>query len=499
MLARLRTFLLKLPVLIILGLVALYFVFGYFAFGPLAKWGAEKFITDKTGHRLTLAEPEFDPLALSVKVRDLKLAEPNGAPLLAFNELFVDFEARSLFKWAYTFETIRLSGPKARVELKPDGSLNWMPFIEALKDKEDKPDKDLPRLLINLADLDKGSVEFVDHKVSGGFTTQIEPIEFQLVDLSTLPDDKGDYTLSTRTRIGAQVRWKGELGLNPILATGDLAVDDLQLDKVEPYLKSRLNMAPPTGKASMTLSYRAGYADKHLSLKVDKLGMRVENLALRGVNDAQPSVALGLVRLRQASFDLDKRELLIPEMVVDQGRIDLARRADGRLNIQGWFKAGAATGKSDASTTAPVRREDGQPADKAEAGQGKIKAGASPAKTELAKPWRVTLQRFSLDNIAARFTDATFVAPLSAEVGRIQVGFRADAETGVGAPQAHVQDLGVALDHRPAAADFAPTRAGVLARQVRRRAGWHRPGGASGAGVQGSAERRQDQPGACGE
>ena len=83
---------------------------------PLAKWGAEKFITDKTGHRLTLAEPEFDPLALSVKVRDLKLAEPNGAPLLAFNELFVDFEARSLFKWAYTFETIRLSGPKARVE-----------------------------------------------------------------------------------------------------------------------------------------------------------------------------------------------------------------------------------------------------------------------------------------------------------------------------------------------------------------------------------------------
>ncbi|MBK6741801.1 MAG: DUF748 domain-containing protein [Hydrogenophilales bacterium] len=445
MLARLRTFLLKLPVLIILCLVALYFLFGYFAFGPLAKWGAEKFITDKTGHRLTLAEPEFDPLALSVKVRDLKLAEPNGAPLLAFNELFVDFEARSLFKWAYTFETIRLSGPKARVELKPDGSLNWMPFIEALKDKEDKPDKELPRLLINLADLDKGSVEFVDHKVSGGFTTQIEPIEFQLVDISTLPDDKGDYTLSTRTRIGAQVRWKGELGLNPILATGDLAVDDLQLDKVGPYLKSRLNMAPPTGKASMTLSYRAGYAEKHLSLKVDKLGMRVENLALRGVNDTQPSVALGLVRLGPASFDLDKRELLIPEIVVDQGRIDLARRADGRLNIQDWFKAGAVAGKSDAPATAPVRREDGPPTDKAEVGQGKIKAAASPAKPELAKPWRVTLQRFSLDNIAARFTDATFVTPLSAEVGRIQVGFRADAETGVGAPQAHVQDLGVAL------------------------------------------------------
>ena len=264
MLARLRTLLLKLPVLIVLGLVALYFLFGWFAFGPLAKWGAEKFIADKTGHKLSLAKPEFDPLALSLKVKDLKLAEPDGKALLAFDELFVDFEAKSLFKWAFTFESIRLAGPKARVELKPDGTLNWMPFIEALKDKEDEKDKPLPRLLVHAADLTRGTVEFVDHKVSGGFETKVEPIEFDLVDISTLPDDKGDYSLSTRTRIGAQIRWKGQLGLNPVLATGDLAADDVYLDKLWPYLKKHLNMAPPVGKASATLRYRLAYADKHL-------------------------------------------------------------------------------------------------------------------------------------------------------------------------------------------------------------------------------------------
>jgi uncharacterized protein involved in outer membrane biogenesis len=439
MLARLRSFLLKLPVLIVLGLVVAYFLFGYFAFGPLAKWGAEKFIADKTGHSLSLAEPVFDPLALSVKINDLKLVEPNGKLLLAFKELFVDFEAQSLFKWAYTFETIRLSGPKARVELEADGSLNWMPFIEALKDKEETPDKDLPRLLIKLADLDKGSVEFVDSQVTGGFSTHVEPIEFQLVDISTLPDDRGDYTLSTRTRIGAQVRWKGELGLNPVVATGDFAVDDLFLDKVWPYLKGHLNMAPPTGKAALSLSYRAAYADKHLSLKVDKLNAGIDDLALRSVAASQPAVALGRVKLGPASFDLDKRELIIPEISVDQGKLDLTRRADGTLALQDWFAPAAA-----APVAAAPKAE---AAAKPEAGRGKIApvGKAEAAKPEAAKPWRVDLQRFNLDNVALRYTDATFVAPLGAEVGRIQIGFKADAEVGAGEPQAHIQDAGVAL------------------------------------------------------
>jgi hypothetical protein len=441
MLARLRALLLKLPVLIGLSLVALYILFGYFAFGPLAKWGAEKYIADKTGHRLSLAEPVFDPLALSVKINDLKLVEPNGNPLLAFKEMFVDFEAKSLFKWAYTFETIRLTGPKARVELKADGSLNWMPFIEALKDKEDTPDKDLPRLLIKAADLDQGSVEFIDRKVSGGFSTQVEPIDFQLVDISTLPDDKGDYTLSTRTRIGAQVRWKGELGLNPVVASGDFAVDDLFLDKVWPYLKNHLNMAPPTGKAALTLSYRAGYADKHLSLKVDKLTAGIDDLTLRSVAAAQPAVALGRVKLGPASFDLDKRELLIAEIVVDKGKLDLARRADGRLTVQDWLKSGAA------APTDPAGVPKADPARSLEAGRGKIApaANAEAGKSAAEKPWRVDLQRFNLDNVALRYTDATFIAPLSAEVGRIQIGFKADAEIGSGEPQARLQEAGVAL------------------------------------------------------
>jgi hypothetical protein len=104
------------------------------------KWAAPKFIADKSRHSLSIAETRFDPFALSLSVKGLKLAEPDGKPLLAFDELFVDFEAASLFKWAWTFDAIRLTGPRARVELLADGRLNWSALIEAFKDEEEKPD-----------------------------------------------------------------------------------------------------------------------------------------------------------------------------------------------------------------------------------------------------------------------------------------------------------------------------------------------------------------------
>ncbi len=133
MLARLRFFLLKTPVMIALGVLAAYLLFGWFVFGPLAQWSAKKFITDKTGHSLTLDKPEFDPLRFGLTVRNLRLADPDGKPLAGFKELFVDFALSSLFRLAWTFDAVRLTGPEGRLTLLPGGMLNWTGFINVSK------------------------------------------------------------------------------------------------------------------------------------------------------------------------------------------------------------------------------------------------------------------------------------------------------------------------------------------------------------------------------
>ncbi len=438
MLARLRAFLLKLPVLITLGLVALYFLFGYFAFGPLAKWGAEKYILDKTGHPLTLDEPEFDPLRLSLNIRNLKLTEPGGQHLLAFEALFLDFEAASLFKRAYAFADIRLAQPHARVELRPDGSLNWSGFLEAFKDQEDEEDKPLPRLLIQNLVLERGRVDFVDHKVTGGFESGIAPIDFQLVELSTLPDDKGLYTLSTKTEIGARIRWKGELGLNPILATGDLAISDLHLDKVWPYIQGPLRMAPPQGQAAMELAYRFGYADKQVSLDLNRVGVELNDLRLQGLAGTRPAIRLNQAKLSDARFSLEQRRLDLPAIQINGGEINLLRRQDGTLDVQDWLPKAPVT-PSGADRSGPRATEAADTGNAAHAGV------AGPGAPEA--PWHIVLAGFNLDGLAVNLTDQTFIAPLSLALGNVRLGFKAEARVGAGEPDGTVSDLGINLEN----------------------------------------------------
>jgi len=421
MLSRLPSLLLKTPVRIVLGLVAAYFLFAWFGFEPLLKWAAPKYIADKSRHTLSLQSAKFDPLVLSVDLKGLKLAEPDGKPLLAFDELFVDFSAASLSRWAYTFDEIRLVAPKARAELRADGSLNWTALIEALKGK-DEEDKPLPRLLIRRIALEKGRVELVDRKVAGGFETTLNPLDLTLTDLSTLPDDRDSYTLAATTQLGARIRAKGKVMLNPIAVNGELGIDRVTLARFWPYVAGKVNLAPPAGSAALALNYRVGYADKRLSLLLDKLGLNLEGLALRGKGAARDAITLDRLALTGGRFDLEKRQLDIGAIALSGGKVDLRRDRAGRLDVMDWF----------VQSSAPTRAQEKSPS----APAGKEQGGA---------PWRVSLARFSLDGLGIHINDAGFATPLDAEIGNLQIGFKARAEAGGEQTQAVLEQLGVAV------------------------------------------------------
>lgn len=416
----LKNLLLKTPVRIVLGLAAAYFLFAWFGFEPLVKWAGPKFIADKSRHVLVLDAARFDPLALSLELRGLKLTEPDGKPLLAFDRLFVDFAAASLLRWTYTLDRIELSAPQARVELKADGSLNWSALLEALKSKEEEEDKPLPRLLIRRLALEKGKLEFADHKA--GFATALTPIDFTLTDLSTLPDDKGAYNLAATTQWGARIRWKGEVGLKPVVAAGELAIDQLALARLWPYVGRQLNLEAPAGVAALALKYRAGYADKRVSLALEQLGFTLEGLALRGKGWDHDALTLDRIALKGGRFDLGQRQLDLGEIVLSGGKVDLRRDSAGRLDVLDWLppaKAEAAPAPAPASASASLPVQQGE-------------------------PWRLQLPRFALNGLALRIQDAGFKTPLSAEIGNIQLDFAARAEAG-GELKARVEPIHLAL------------------------------------------------------
>jgi len=397
MLARLRSFLFKTPVKVAFGLVAAWLLFGWLALGPLLKWGAEKFVSDKTGHHLVMDTPRFDPLGLTLILSNVRLTEPDGKLLAGFRELYVDFDGSSLFRWAWIFDTIRLVKPEGDLTLLPGGKLNWTPFIDAFKSEagssqEQSNNGGMPRLLIRHFALVDGQADFVDRTVQPAFKTVFKPLDLTLDDLSTLPDDNGVYQISARTPFGAVLHWKGNVDLEPVAVTGSLSLEGIQLGQLAPYLqRRRVNIAALEGQVAIGANYHLTYADKRLGLTLDRVGLVLEGLKLRGTKAPAATLAVDRFEVKDGDFDLASHAVKLGNVELDGGQINLIRLADGRFDIEHWLSAPKAA-------TAPA----------AQAG-------------EPVTPWHVEVAKVGMNNLDLNVQGQGVAAPVDLKLGSLRV------------------------------------------------------------------------------
>ncbi len=415
MLPRFITWLKRL-LLLFVGLIAFYLVLGYWIAPPLIKWGAERYVAQELGHRLSLGEPQIDPLRLTVRLANLRLDDPDGVPLAGFRELFIDLETDSLWNRAYVVREVRLEAPAVHFERRADGSHNFARLIEALK-KEEEEKKPLPRLWVKSLAVQGGRIEFADHSVSPAYSTRVEPLELAVTDLSSQPDREGRYRFSTRSSQGLALRGEGALHLEPLRVAGDLALDNLVLAQFAPYLRPHVRIAPPRGTLALSGRYRVADMQGRIDVTLEELGLTLEGLGLRGGTEAEDTLALDRLALAGGRMNLEQRQVTFDALTLSGGDIKLRAAPDGGLHVQDWFPA------------RPGQAADAKPAT-AEAG------GGGP-------PWRLQLGALELERMGLRYSDAA--TPLSARVGNLGLTLRAQAEAGAAGSQAEIGALAVDL------------------------------------------------------
>ena len=113
-------------------LILLYAVLGFFIAPTILRSQFSSRISEHLGRPVTIEQVRMNPFALSLTVRGFELEEPAGGPFVGFEELYVNFQVSSLFRWAYTFNRIELIGPHGLVKVLPDGKeirlsdSNWL-------------------------------------------------------------------------------------------------------------------------------------------------------------------------------------------------------------------------------------------------------------------------------------------------------------------------------------------------------------------------------------
>ncbi len=310
--------------LVLGGVLVFLLGFTWLALPGILQSQAQKFVAEKSGHKLSLAKPEINPLALSLRLRELKLEDPEGAPLLAFRELFIDLSSASIATRGIVIDELKLDGLAISLILSNDAQapMNWSRLLAAFARKDEKkPDAPPPRIDINHLVLSGAQADIADRRTTPAFVSRVDAFDLELKSISTKPDDSGQFTLAAHTTFGAQLEWKGTATLNPLGSSGKLSLRGVDLGKLAPLLAARippeLGFAPPEGVARLAVDYRLGHANGKLALALDPFSVELANLVLRKPKAAgAPAIGLGVLALTGGRFDLATQQLAFQSLAL---------------------------------------------------------------------------------------------------------------------------------------------------------------------------------------
>ncbi|MEW6163459.1 MAG: DUF748 domain-containing protein [Pseudomonadota bacterium] len=412
---------LKQAALICAGLAAAALLFLWLALPRIIQSQAERFVAARTGHRLVLDRPEFNPFRLALRLGKLRLDDPAGQPLLAFDGLLIDLAAASIFQRALVFDAIRLDNPQATVIELPGGTLNWTPFLDALKGREAPAtaQSGLPRFDIRAFALAGGRIDYTDRRRTDGFTTRIEPLDLTLTDISTLPGEDGKFRLAALASPGARIEIDGAARLDPLSISGSFSLADLQLAGFAPYLKQVFPEAP-AGTAALTARYRVGNDGGRLDALVEGVEARLTGLRLALKAPAGAVATVDAIELKAGRFQWAEQQLAIGAIQVNGGQLDLPRIARpprfGALSVEDINVALAARKASVGKVTFADGRV--QVERKADGGidllaalqaPGFVKSPPAAATAETAPPWRFSVAQVAVANLGMVLRDAGVV------------------------------------------------------------------------------------------
>ncbi|MBK5207729.1 MAG: DUF748 domain-containing protein, partial [Polaromonas sp.] len=210
-------------------MLATYTLAGFWLVPLVIKNQVPKLGQTALARQATIGEVRFNPYTLRLEAQDLRLAEADGAPLFAIGKLAVELQWQSLIRRAWSFAEIRIAAPSASLLIAPDGKFNFAELLATLarRPHEASTDTQLPRLIIGRFALEQGKVAVQDRRA--GYTNNFFPIDFELTNFSTLPDQNDSYTFSADSERGGKLRWKGDVSVNPIRGSGELTLENASL------------------------------------------------------------------------------------------------------------------------------------------------------------------------------------------------------------------------------------------------------------------------------
>ncbi len=345
--------------------------------GVLKSQGEQR-LSALLGRAVSIGQVEFKPWSLELTVRQFQIAglEKAASPLLRAERLYVNADARSLFRMAPVIEALEVDAPQLHVTRLAAGRYDIDDVLARLQPQSQQtpPSEPLKFALYNMQL--KDGVITVDDRALAGRIHELKGLQISLPFLSNLPSEV-------------------EVKVTPRLA---FKLNDAAFDsgaQATPFAQNRaadlklaftdVDLAPYFGyvPSSAPVRLKRGSVSADLAVAFEMPAGSQPSVSVRGsvgakgieVHDPSDAPLLGWSSFKLALKDVQplKQSLKFGEVVFDGLQLHATRDAKGRVNLQQWTEK---------------------------------KAPVDPKPSAAAPPWAVQLDSFKLNDAQVHWDDA---------------------------------------------------------------------------------------------
>ncbi|MGV3757130.1 MAG: DUF748 domain-containing protein [Verrucomicrobiota bacterium] len=375
--------------------LVVYTILGFLVLPAVIKSQLIKRLPEFTKRQVAIQEVKLNPFALSFTMRGFSLTETNGETFASLGELYVNFELSSVFNGAWTLGTVSVKAPFAQVTRKADGTFNFDNLIPPPDTNAVKEVKPLPAVLVELLNIEGGSVAFTDETRPGPFKTKIAPIQFDLTQLTTRPDRNSPYAFTASDDAGMKLSWSGRVSVQPPASTGTLKIESVSLPKYAGYVSEFFAGEIAQGTVNVSGQYGFSLAGKTPSVTLTNGLVQVRNLKVTA--NGETLVTLPTVDVRSIVASLEEQSIKVAELSTSGLEANVVREKDGSINLLNLLKQ------------PPVQTN-------------QVAASTSAATVSSnALPWKVALDSLQVTDYSVSVEDRTLVKPAKLKVDQVAV------------------------------------------------------------------------------
>jgi uncharacterized protein involved in outer membrane biogenesis len=374
----------------LLTALALYSLLGFLILPGIALRVANQQLANYATTPATIQRIELNPFSLEVTLWGLNIGEP-GKEQVGFERLYANLQLDSLWTKALHLSDIELEKSKTEVLFGKDGKLNLIGLFKLPTSEPTPVDPDAKPfpLRIDRIKLVDGSLHFKDARPSEAIEFLYDKLDFELKNLSTLPEDSADMTLVAIGPNGGQIDWIGNFSLIPLASEGKLKITDGKMKAFWPYVRDAVPLDLESGVVSLSTDYKLNLS-KQTELLLNNVAVSIAPFAIKAP-DGRPLARLERLDISETTVDLAKQQVVVGKIRSHKLETWAALEADGQLDWQKLFAS-----------------QPSKPAAKANAEPPSTPAAADSPKPEPAtpgKPWQVLLNDVQLRDYKVHLAD----------------------------------------------------------------------------------------------